>query len=284
MPSNHVIYDNFVLENKVEDILNTMLNVRNLMTIDDSLAMNAGMKKTIHRYEYEGQVERLAMGAGNTVSGKVAFAEEEYEVAVAQQNFAYFDEQAMKDPMVIEVGLKGAAVTMVNDMNEQFFAELAKANIELAIAGEALCYDDVVDAIALMQVENNIGGVTAENENGLVLLIGGDMKADIRKDEDFKRANQGEILFSGQVGHICDIPVVHSRMVPEGEAYLLTREAVTLFVKKESEVEQERQANIRRNDVYLRKVNLCALTDATKVVRIKKAEGDDTPEEDVTHE
>jgi hypothetical protein len=59
-------------------------------------------------------------------------------------------------------------------------------------------------------------------------------------------------------------------MVPEGTAYLLTKEAVTLFVKQESEVEQERQANIRRNDVYLRKVNLCALTDATKLVKITK--------------
>lgn len=272
MPKNHVIYDNFVLENKVEDMLETMLAVRNLMTIDDSLVAEAGMKKIIHKYDYEGQVERLAMGAGNTVSGKVTFVEEEYDVQVAQQQFSYFDEQAMKDPMVIEVGLKGAATTMVNDMNNQFFAELAKATIELPIAGEALCYDDIVDAIALMQVQNTIGGVTAENEDGLVLLIGTDLKAEIRKDEDFKRANQGEILFSGQVGNICDIPVVHSRMVPEGTAYLLTREAVTLFVKKESEVEQDRQANIRRNDVYLRKVNLCALTDATKLVKIKKSE------------
>lgn len=275
MPKNHVIYDNFVLENKVEDMLETMLAVRNLMTIDDSLVAEAGMKKIIHKYDYEGQVERLAMGAGNTVSGKVTFVEEEYEVQVAQQNFAYFDEQAMKDPMVIEVGLKGAATTMINDMNNQFFAELEKATIELPIAGEALCYDDIVDAIALMQVQNTIGGVTAENEDGLVLLIGTDLKAEIRKDEDFKRANQGEILFSGQVGNICDIPVVHSRMVPEGTAYLLTREAVTLFVKKESEVEQDRQANIRRNDVYLRKVNLCALTDATKLVKIKKSEGEE---------
>lgn len=270
MPKNNVVYDNFVLENKVEDMLNTMLAVRNLMTIDDSLVAEAGMNKMIHRYSYEGQVQRLEMGEGNTVSGKVTFEEEPYEVKVFQQHFAYFDEQAMKDPMVVEVGLKGAATTMINDMNNQFFAELEKAEIECPIAGEALCYDDIVDAISLMQVQNTIGGVTVENENGLVLLIGTDLKAEIRHDEDFKRANQGEMLFSGQVGSICDIPVVHSRMVPEGVAYLLTKEAVTLFVKKESEVEQERQANIRQNDVYLRKVSLCALTDATKLVKIVK--------------
>ena len=270
MAFSHVIYDNYVLENKVEDMLNTMLNVRNFMTIDYSLVANAGMKKIIHRYDYEGQVERLAMGAGNTVSGTVTFTEEEYEVLVAQQQFAYFDEQAMKDPMVVDVGLKGAAITMINDMNDQFFDELEKATIEQPIAGAALTYNDIVDAISLMQVQNTVGGVTVENENGLFLLVGTDLKADIRKDDDFKAAKQGEILFSGQVGSICDIPVVHSRRVPEGTAYLLTREAVTLFVKKESEVEQERSANIRRNDVFLRKVNVCALTDATKLVKIVK--------------
>ena len=271
--SNHNLYDNFVLENKVEDILETMLDARSFMTIDNSLQANAGMKKYINRYEYEGQVERLAMGAGNTVSGVVTFTDEDYTVLVAQQKFSYYDEQAMKDPMVVEVGLKGAATTMINDMNDQFFDELSGANIELKIgAADALCYDDIVDAISLMQVANNVGGVTVENENGLFLLIGTDMKADIRKDEDFKRANQGEILFSGQVGTICDIPVVHSRKVPNGVAYLLTKEAVTLFVKKETEVEQERDANTRRNDVYLRKVNVCALTDATKLVKIVKAD------------
>ena len=56
-----------------------------------------------------------------------------------------------------------------------------------------------------------------------------------------------------------------------GKAFLATKEAVTVFTKKGSETEQERDANIRKNTVYARKVMLVALTDATRVVEIATA-------------
>lgn len=109
-----------------------------------------------------------------------------------------------------------------------------------------------------------------EDETGLFLVIGTDLKAQIRKDPDFKGARQGEILFNGQIGSVSGVPVIVSKKTPKTTAYLATKEAVTLFVKKESEVEQERDANVRLNTVYGRKVHVVALTDATKVVKITK--------------
>lgn len=61
-----------------------------------------------------------------------------------------------------------------------------------------------------------------------------------------------------------------SKAVPAETAYLATREAVTLFTKKDNEVEQERDGEARKNTIIMRKVNLVALTDATKVVKITK--------------
>ena len=49
---------------------------------------------------------------------------------------------------------------------------------------------------------------------------------------------------------------------------MATRDAVTLFNKKGVEIEQERDANIRKNSIWSRKYYLAALTDATKVVKI----------------
>ena len=258
----NTVYENFVLESRLSDLLNTKLNTRSLMTVDNSLTESAGMIKKINTYTYTGKVEKVGKGAKNTTRGAVSYTSKQYEVEVSQQVFDYFDEEFMQDPKVVEMGMNGAATLMVNDMNTKYFAELAKATLSHQIAtGAAFSYDAVVDAIQLMNLED---------ESGLFLIIGNDLKAEVRKDADFKAARQGEILFNGQIGSICGVPVLVSKLVPEDTAYLATKEAVTLFTKKDSEVEQERDGEIRQNTVIMRKVNLVALTDATKVVKISK--------------
>jgi len=256
----NTVYENEVLESKLTNLLNTKMATRNFMKIDNDLAENAGMKKVINVYSYSGTVEEVEMGDGNTVTGAITFSPVEYAVAVSQQNFSYFDEQAMQDPKVVDFGLAGATTVMVNDMNTKFFAELAKATLEQEYAaGGAITYDTVVDGISLMELED---------ESNLFIVIGTDLKADIRKDVDFKSSLLGEMLYTGQIGTISGIPVVVSKLVPTRSAYIASKEAVTLFTKVDSEVEQERDADLRKNDVYMRKVNLVALTDATKVVKI----------------
>lgn len=266
MSKNHQLYDNKVIANRFEDILNTKLETRNLMTIDNSLAAEAGMKKAIHTYKYDGTVEELAMGEGNSAEGLVSLTKKEYEAKVQQQHFNYFDEQAMIDPLAVQCAIEKAAVEMKNHFNKKFFACIEEEGQDDKIVVEAqldgaLTYNDVVDALALLNMEM---------EEGLFLLVGDDMKTDIRKDEDYKAARQGELLFSGQVGQVAGLPVVHSRMIEKGHAYIMDKNAVTCFIKKEAEVEQERDANHRRNDVYLRVVNVIAITDATRIIRLVK--------------
>lgn len=254
---SNTVYNNFVLESKLTDLLNTKINTRSFMTIDTDLAQSAGMKKVINVYDYSGAVEQVAMGDKNTQRGAISFTPVEYEVNVYQQVFDYYDEEVMKDPKIIDMGMEGASTLMVNDLNSRFFDELAKAS---KVHGySTMKYDTIVDAIALMNLED---------ESGLFILIGTDLKATFRKDDDFIAARMGEIVFNGQIGSIAGLPVVVSKLVPANAAYVATKEAVTLFVKKESEVEQERDAEKRENTVIMRKVGLVALTDATKVVAV----------------
>ena len=256
--NENVVYDNFVLENKFKDILETKLDAIKFMTVDTDLQGVEGMKKTINTYTYDGAVEAVAEGATNTTRGKVTFVDQDYDVIVKQQVFDYTDEQAMKDRNVVEVGVKGSAVEMVNDLNNDFFTEIAKTSTLHTHSG-ALSYDVIVDAIEKMNIED---------EAGLFLLIGTDLKAQIRKDADFKASRLGEMLYHGQIGDICGVPVAVSKKVPENTAYLATKEAVTCFIKKQNEVEQDRQKEKRINTVITRKVALVALTDATKAVKI----------------
>ena len=78
----------------------------------------------------------------------------------------------------------------------------------------------------------------------------------------------GEVVYNGQIGTVAGIPVVVSKKVPANTAFIATAEAVKCFMKKEVEVEQERDANTRKNSVYLRTYYITALVDATKACKI----------------
>ena len=259
----NTVYDNFVLENKVTDLLNTKLDARKYMTIDYSLATTAGLKKMVNTYTYAGKVEKLVKGAKNTTRGALTFTQKEYEVEKAQQVWDYYDEEFMADPTIVDSAVEGMTSLMINDMTSKFFAELAKATLKSTWAQNGkINYDALVDAIQVMNVDD---------ETGIFVVVGNDLKADLRKDPDFKASRQGEILYTGQIGSISGLPVVYSKACDKGTGYVATPAAVTLFTKKESEVEQARDGEAGKNTIIMRKVNLVALTDATKVVKVTEA-------------
>lgn len=259
----HTIYQNFVLENKLEDLLVTHIDMNQFATQDTSLVEEAGMTKKINQYTSTGNVEDLAMGAGNTQEIEVSFTQVPYTVGVTQGRFAYYDEQEMTDPMVVDAGLYGLATRMTNDLTAKIIAELDKATLTYDASATGLTFDAVVDAIAKFPHE--------DAEDGLFLLINRADLAGLRKNLKDELKYVEAFARTGYIGSVCGVPVYVSDAVPAKKAFLATKEAVTVFTKKGSETEQERDANIRKNTVYARKVMLVALTDATRVVEIATA-------------
>ena len=91
-----------------------------------------------------------------------------------------------------------------------------------------------------------------EDESGIFVVIPNAWKAALRKDVDYKAARMGEVVYNGQVGTICGIPVIASKALTT-EAFVMTKDAIKLFMKNDVEVEQDRdieaaQANIDKLD------------------------------------
>lgn len=254
----NTVFPNVVIEAKAKDLLTTSVNTRSLMTIDSSLAENPGMTKTINVYTYTGEAEEVGIGEGNSTRGSVAYAGTDYTVKMVQQAFDYQDEDFMKDNLVVDMGVKGATQLMTNKMTADFMAECAKATLSHTAA--ELSYDAIVDAIAKLNVED---------ESGLFVIINPEKKAEIRKDADYVSARMGEVVYNGQVGTIAGLPVIVSKAATD--SYIMSKEAVKLLLKKDVEVEQERDADTRTNSIYLRTAYICALVDATKIVKIVEA-------------
>lgn len=256
----HNIYPLEVLENKFETQVITELDLSNYATIDSSMSgLDAGMTKKIITWNYSGELEEVAMGVGNTQSVEVAFATKEYEVGVTQGRFEYYDEQEMINPGVVDTGLKGLAERFVNDVTNKVIAEFGKGK-QVVNYTTAPSFDSFVDAVAVFK----------EKAEGLFALVNPADLAALRKalKDDLKYVEG--FVRTGYVGSVCGVPVIVSNAAPVGEIIVANSQAVTIFVKKGSEMETERDANVRKNSVYSRKVALVALTDETKVVRIKK--------------
>lgn len=259
-------YDNFVLENKLESLLITKVNMSNYLTADYSLAENPGMIKTIHKYKAVGSVEELAMTQGNSNIFESSFSSEDYVVGVTQGKGVYYDEEAMKDPMVVDTILAGMSEEMTNDFTRKAIAEMSKATqaveCDFTTSSANYLFNKIVDAIAFCQ----------EDETGYTILINPKDKAYARKQLIDSLQYSGDFARTGYIGSVAGVPVIVSNAVPEHVAFLVNREAVTAFIKKGIEAEQLRDPDHRKNELYLRKVAVIALTNEKKVVKLAPAQ------------
>ena len=255
----NTVFPNKVIEAKAKDLLTTSLNVRSLMTIDNELAQTAGMTKTVNVYTYSGVAEEVEAGEGNSVRGSITYTPTDYTVKYVQQTFDYQDEDFMKDNTIVDNMIKGATQTMTNKMTADFLAECAKATLHSDFA--TFGYEAIVDGISELNLED---------ESKLYVVIPNDWKADLRKDEDYKAARLGEVVYNGQVGTICGIPVIATKALTD-VAYVKTNEAVKLFVKKDVAVEQDRDIETRTNTIVMGTSYLAALENADKICKLNKA-------------
>ena len=253
----NTVYDNSILEAKLTELMDSKLQVRGLMTVDDSLTQSAGLTKTVNRYTYNGTVETLDGGEANSSVGEISFIPEEYTVKRYQQTFRYNDLEAMKDPSIIDMALAGLSDVMANQIRGEYFDELLKAEGRHPFAGETLSYGDVVDALS------ELG---REVEDGLFIIMSSDCRAAIRRDPDFSAARQGEVVYTGQFGTLCGLPVLFSNKVPAGKCIITDKNAVKFFVKKEAALEQDRDIETKVNTVVYERHGLIALVDDTSTV------------------
>ena len=173
----------------------------------------------------------------------------------------------MKDPMVVQVGLKHMATDMFNTVNADIFAEFNKAILRVytGAANKPIDFDSFVDAVALLELEN------IEDVEIFAFVNPAEM-ANLRKALKDNLQYVEAFVRSGYVGTVAGVNIYTKKDAETGTIVLGTKEAVTLFNKKGVEVEQERDANVRLNEIYSRKYYLAALTDATKVVKIVRGE------------
>ncbi len=267
----NTVYDNFYLSNEIEDQYKSHLDLQTFCTVDNSLEGTAGMLRKINVYKATDGTEKLAMGSGNTKSIEVGFTPREYRIQLAQNRFKYYDEQAMTDPQLVPVGTKHMGTDMFNTVNADIYAEFAKATQVVTVT--EFGFDAFADAQSVLALEN------LENVSIFAFVSPEDV-AELRKKLKDTLQYVEAFAKNGYIGTVAGVNIYTKKDATSGSIYMATKEAVTLFNKKGTEVEQERDGNTRENTIYSRKYYLAALTDETKDVKIFK--GTATLTEDTT--
>lgn len=259
MANVNTVYENFYLSNEVEDQYNSHLDLQQFCTIDNTLTGVAGMKRKVNVYRATDGTEKLEVGEGNSKSITVSFSPEEYEILLAQNRFDYFDEEAMTDPMIVPTGTKHMGTDLFNTVNADIFAEFNKATLSVEAATPD--FAAFVDAQAKLNLEN-LEGVTVFGwvNPADMAKVRKALKEDLKYVESFAK--------QGYVGTVGGVNLYTKKDAVAGTIIIATKDAVTLFNKKGTEVEQERDSNIRKNSIFSRKYYFAALTDETKAVKI----------------
>lgn len=256
----NTVYQNFFLSNTVEDQLNSHLDLQRFCKVDNGLVGTAGMKRVIHTYRATDGTEKLTIGQGNTKSIEVSYTPVEYEIALAQNNFKWYDEHAMTDPMLVPVGMKHIGTDMFNTIQKDIYTEFSKTGIEVSAASPN--FDAFVDASAALNIENveevEVFGIVHPDDKAAVRKA---LKDTLQYVEAFAR--------QGYVGTVAGVNIYAKADATKGEIVVATKDAVTIFNKKGVETEQEREPNTRQNTAYSRKYYVVALTDESKAVKIK---------------
>ena len=258
----HQAFPNFVLENTIEDQYNSHLDLMRFCTVDNDLVGVAGDTKKIRVYRASNSTEKLAMGEGNTRNIEVTYSDKEYTIQLAQNRFPYYDEELMRDPMVVDTGLRHMTTDMFNTTQSDIYGEFKKATQTVTLSGTDY-FGAFVDAVAMLPGENQeeleVFAFVHPADKGAIRKA---LKDDLKYVEAYARA--------GYIGSVAGVNLYTKADATEGEICGGIKTAVTYFNKRGTEVEQERDANTRLNEVYSRKYYLVALTDETKAFKIVK--------------
>ena len=243
--------------------------------VDDTLVGVAGDTIVVPQYSYIGDASDVAEGDAVETTTLVTTTTEA-TIKKAMKAVELSDEAVLSgygNPIGETNNQLAAAIAAKVDNDAMEALQTATTVYE---ADDAISYDGIIDAIDKFGEETNCQKVIFVHPSQLTQL---------RHDEDFISAEKytGDVILSGEIGMIANTRVVPSKKVPlvddkyvcpivkienDGETEDETP-ALTIYLKRDTNVEMERQTLRRVTDISVDKFYTVVLSNAGKVVLAK---------------
>jgi len=244
--------------------------------IDTTLAGRPGDTITVPKYEYIGDAEDLAEGV-TADKTQLTTTKASYKVKKAVKQVELTDEVVLSgygNP----VGETNSqlAKAIASKVDEDVMDELKTAQL-VYTAPSDISYNNIVDAIDKLNEEQNVEKV---------MFIHPKQVSTLRKDANFISNDKypNNVIMKGEIGMIANCRIVASKKaVSDDKAYFLNPivelkpqdetgdeiSAVTIYLKRDTNVETQRELGNYTTLIGADKHYVVALTDNSKVVLAK---------------
>lgn len=266
-----------VMSDMISERINRKLIVAPFAKVDDTLAGVAGDTVIVPQYAYIGDAEDIAEG--------IEVGSARLITTTAKATI----KKAMKAVSLTDEALLSGYGNPVGETNNQLAAAIASKidsdamdalqTAQLTYTGAGIIdYDGIVDALDLFEEEANAPKVIFVHPKQLTQL---------RHDADFISADKysGAVVMTGEVGMIANTRVVPSKKVPVSEGYYVNpivrlecgddadeTAALTVYMKRDTNVEVERKSLKRTTDISADKFYTVVLSNSAKAMLAKFAE------------
>jgi len=134
------------------------------------------------------------------------------------------------------------------------------------LTGKAITYDAIIDAMSMMVQFEEQQGINA------FLLVSPETAKNLRKSPEFvdrPTALGDNTIKTGVVGSVAGCNVVISKKLKNNEAYILTPACFTAFMKRDINIEREREMLFKRTLIGSDCHYVIAIEDYDKLVAIR---------------
>lgn len=246
--------------------------------VDTTLQGQAGDTISVPKYAYIGEAVDVAEGEDIPVR-QMAVSSESYKVKKAAIGGILTDE-AVLSGYGNPVGelTNQMALSIAGKTDTDGYEELVKAPTAYTAAG-VISYEEIVKAIDLFEEETN---------TEKAMFVHPKQATQLRLDPNFidKSKYGNQVMVDGEIGMVGNARIVASKKVrAEGGSYLNpivkleedtetedASPALTVFLKRDTNVETDRKARNRSTEVTGDKMYVVALTNETKVIVAKMKE------------
>jgi len=261
-----------VMADMISAELEAKLRATMFYRVDRTLTGRAGDTITVPTWLYIGAAQDLPENEQGEIT-QMSTEDISYTVKKAVKNVALTDEAVLSgfgDPvgeatrqlrMSIQDKMDNDGVTLLQSIT-------ASNGHVHTVTGGAITYEDVIDALYMMEKYQEEQGINA------TLLVSPATAKDVRKSPQFVELPsllRDRVITTGVVGSIAGCNIVISKKLTDNEAYILTPQSLTAFMKRDVFVERERQMLFKRTIVGSDAHFVIAIEDYDRLVALRWA-------------